>query len=509
MKQSLFQWAAIAMMFVVASCSDNNGVEEAQEGLLGDAETYVTINVAMPSGGSSTRADDGESEYEQGTTAENTFNSVTLYFFATEDASTTCKGIMTFQGSAFTEGTTETNNVDVVYKKTNAQRVGITGTFQVYAVLNGVVSGASEGMTLSSFLTSTVSASTVIGGASNGTAANLTYLLMTSRTPGSVEITTSSTQTNPASLTVSVERTAARIDFTASTTGNGYTIANDKVTNESSVSVTISGYKLVNLRNDAYYFRRVGSADGTITIDTESNGGGDQSATAEARAYVVDNYFGAKNRYDMTSESYTDDAFNTAWFGDGKAYQTNPETTAYITLPTSTTATALAYCMENTMPQTKQLNGYTTGIIFKAVYVPNKVWTATSAGVLTQVDYTAGDSFYRYGDMLFETTTDITNYAGSTITASDYQTYTGDGTIGATCYYKYWIKHNASSTNMDIMEFAIVRNNVYKLSINSVTGLGDPDDTITPTEEDEKEEMYMDVLVNILKWVVRTNTIDL
>lgn len=46
----------------------------------------------------------------------------------------------------------------------------------------------------------------------------------------------------------------------------------------------------------------------------------------------------------------------------------------------------------------------------------------------------------------------------------------------ATCYYTWWVRH--SNDNNDgakgIMEYAIVRNNIYKLTVESVYSLGDP-----------------------------------
>ena len=62
-----------------------------------------------------------------------------------------------------------------------------------------------------------------------------------------------------------------------------------------------------------------------------------------------------------------------------------------------------------------------------------------------------------------------------------------------TCYYPYWIRHsNNNDPSKGIMEYAIVRNNVYKLRIGSIYGLGkdipyeppfdpEPDDPDEPT----------------------------
>ena len=85
------------------------------------------------------------------------------------------------------------------------------------------------------------------------------------------------------------------------------------------------------------------------------------------------------------------------------------------------------------------------------------------------------------------------------------------------CYYLYWNRHNDNSQNtiMGIMEFATVRNNVYKISVNKVLHLGhpgkpgdDPDDP-DPDDPDEKDEFWIDVDCQILPWEVRINNVEL
>ncbi len=87
---------------------------------------------------------------------------------------------------------------------------------------------------------------------------------------------------------------------------------------------------------------------------------------------------------------------------------------------------------------------------------------------------------------------------------------------GYYCYYYYWVRHNDNLENgaMGPMEFAIVRNNVYKLTITSIHTLGhpripenDPEDP-KPDDPDEKSEVYISVSVDVLPWVVRINNFD-
>lgn len=78
-------------------------------------------------------------------------------------------------------------------------------------------------------------------------------------------------------------------------------------------------------------------------------------------------------------------------------------------------------------------------------------------------------------------------------------------------YHKFWIRHddNGNDGVMGVMEFCIVRNNVYQLYVTGIRGLGDPlpytpgkDDPNTP---DESDDVTIDVTIYVKNWVKRTN----
>ncbi|MCH5311018.1 MAG: Mfa1 fimbrilin C-terminal domain-containing protein [Prevotella sp.] len=87
---------------------------------------------------------------------------------------------------------------------------------------------------------------------------------------------------------------------------------------------------------------------------------------------------------------------------------------------------------------------------------------------------------------------------------------------GYYCYYFYWNRHNSNNNNsiMAPMEFATVRNNVYKLSVTKIGELGHPNipendpDPVDPEDPDEEDKVYMQVQVEVLPWVVRVNDIE-
>lgn len=57
-----------------------------------------------------------------------------------------------------------------------------------------------------------------------------------------------------------------------------------------------------------------------------------------------------------------------------------------------------------------------------------------------------------------------------------YQSSEDDGDWGYYCYYFYWNRHdnNDNAGVMGDMEFAVVRNNVYKLAVTKINRLGHP-----------------------------------
>lgn len=82
-------------------------------------------------------------------------------------------------------------------------------------------------------------------------------------------------------------------------------------------------------------------------------------------------------------------------------------------------------------------------------------------------------------------------------------------------YYYYWNRHNNNGRNgvMGPMEFAVVRNNVYKLSVTEIHSLGHPrisdndPEKPTPDTPDEVGKLYFTVDVKVLPWTVRVNNI--
>ena len=76
--------------------------------------------------------------------------------------------------------------------------------------------------------------------------------------------------------------------------------------------------------------------------------------------------------------------------------------------------------------------------------------------------------------------------------------------------YYYFIRHNYDSTTHVLgetgpMQFAVVRNNIYKLSVTSLNGLPVPYD---PSDPDEPQNAYISVELKVLAWAKRDITVS-
>lgn len=96
-----------------------------------------------------------------------------------------------------------------------------------------------------------------------------------------------------------------------------------------------------------------------------------------------------------------------------------------------------------------------------------------------------------------------------------YQSSKDGDDAGYYCYYYYYNRHNDNSKpgTMGAMEFEVVRNNVYKLSVDKISQLGHPripendPDSPKPEDPDESDDIYLTVTCRVLDWTVRVNGI--
>ena len=201
------------------------------------------------------------------------------------------------------------------------------------------------------------------------------------------------------------------------------------------------------------------------------------------------------------------------------------------------------YAKENTIPGIDaQKHNVSTGVVFKA-----ELAAGETASAAVKAAMAAGKRIYVFNNVLYGAWSDVKaaavagtdatlqaayNQAAAGVAADAEPTGAAAAAAGFTGYsakdgkyynyYYYWNRHNDNLNNdvMGIMEFAVVRNNVYKLAVNAINRFGhptppepntpdpDPDpDPVDPDDPDESVNYYFNVTVKVLPWTVRINNI--
>ena len=252
----------------------------------------------------------------------------------------------------------------------------------------------------------------------------------------SIEIIPNNSPTNPSIVSVDVERLAARVD---------YHIEDSYQIEGTSDKVEIVGATLVNIYNQySFLFKRV-----TDRTDLSSDYNlvylGDElpeNGVGVASNYVIDPKTLDPSFIpgDMTYAHYYSD---TDWSNIDWDF---PET-SIIYYENGVEYKFLAYAQENIALAEVAGENYSTGIVFKAKYYEN-----------------------------------------------------GTGT-GETCYYTYWIRHaDDDSEGISPMEYAIVRNNIYQLDVQSVSGRG--------TDTPGSKEVNIKLQIRVIPWETVENEIS-
>lgn len=360
--------------------------------------------------------------------------------------------------------------------------------------------------------------------------------------------------------TVPVVRAAARFDYKQANAENEYAIeakeiAEDGTENTYTVGhVVLTDMSLFNLATQYYYLPRT-SANGLNTsinlcpgkAGMEENwvvgpmAAAFQTYTSESLG-DLENFFSNKLNNNNASRNWTaikslnkDDNHDTTWDED------NDEAKAGYKI--------WRYATENTIPQaadggsSAQKKGITTGVVFKGkivikegsrlaetvkdnenIYMFNKVMYGGKDALYKAVKNapvsTLADAFNACFDVTEipaeaedgEATVTVTPKESADFAAAGFTVYTYDATVaGYPVYYYYYNRHNDNGDNnvMGAMEFGVVRNNVYKLSVTKINQFGAPtDDGEDPDDPDEESDTYFQVSVEVLPWVVRINNIE-
>ena len=321
------------------------------------------------------------------------------------------------------------------------------------------------------------------------------FLMASEKDSGEIEIRANNSEYNPTWVTVNVERMTARVDCAWK---DKYEVTSDNMSSDGGNSsqdekdnVKILGAALVNRYvGNTYAFKRV--TNNVITLSDVTYLGDE---AADASNYVLDPLT-VPGKHNSHYTYYYMEYVN--W--DIKNDFANPIGNIDVTSEQGgKTYYCLSYARENTntaeqLSKTDGIQRYATGIMFKAQYTP--------AG------FSEGETFYRYtsrngnGSTLY--TADALMDAFPETFTEENQSAWGDIDgcdvfLNGCCYYVYWIRHaDGENTNViSPMEYAIVRNNIYQLYVNSISQLG------TPEPDSNVEEINTEVHFQVKPWNIK------
>ena len=328
------------------------------------------------------------------------------------------------------------------------------------------------------------------------------------------------TPQNPYNLGAhTVERSMARFDYKQSGAFNM----------GAGITLTLTDAALINQSKAHYMFRRVTA--GSEPTATNAVVGGAEVPTN----WVVDTDW--SNKVAGNFDAQLSDPSNWHW-------------TSLASLTTNDNYDGdykiWCYAKENTIPgTTAQKHNVSTGVVFKGELAAGE--TASDA---VKTAMAAKQRIYVFNNVLYGAWSDVEaaakagtdptlqaayNQAATGVAADAEPTGAAAAAAGFTgyspkngtyyVYYYYWNRHNDNLDpyNMGVMEFAVVRNNVYKLAVDKISRFGhptppdpsnpDPDpepdpDPVDPDDPDESVNYYFNVTVKVLPWTVRINNIE-
>lgn len=345
-------------------------------------------------------------------------------------------------------------------------------------------------------------------------------------TDGRLNVTSyEGTEGDPFRAAVTIQRAAARIDFMYKTGVNDgtagqltYDVHTDPEDLSSAVIGTMHLQNIipVNLMQESsYLIKRVTSTD---AINSAVRYGALETTGVNGAPtnYVIEPHTLAK-------QSTVDGSTLDQWYGATRAEAVRTGINSYLTAATSittymatTTAQAelgyfthhmtLAYTNENTQSKEHNDPNFMTGLLLKAVYEPKAVYTDAAATVLDGTNnYAAGHTFWRYSPTSTEMAEKDCKYFENEAAATAYKAAHPedmaeiDKFTNGVCYYNIWLRHANIDENPHLtfpMEYGIVRNNIYRVGVEKVTGPG----TALP-EMKEPDHIYLRIFVR--KWNLR------
>lgn len=519
--KQLFFCSLTGLTLLAASCSSNNEALNGGDGTTSEGNTYAQIAISVANS-ATTRADgDNTGDDVFGTDDEYTVNDLTVVLADKNDIAM----------QVITPKLKTVSNKDEADKQVRVTEpfTCTPGKYKVYVLANYKNSQSS----LSPIIKGSTDMKMVFGiGDITKLYTENNFFMTNVSAPEEKDIVEKATGKevnddgtektggkNVNLVTVNVERAVSKVTF-----GNTADKLSFNIEEGGNIiaKAKLEGVSLINLNNKMFLVK-----DGTLAQN--------KPVTTNDWPYPVDpNYY--KTKEDADYATYITDNF------------TQKEASSF-----SAPSDAKFYCPENTMSALAQLNGQTTGVVYKVNYKPEgKYYTELAAengtdsysqmfekvlalgddvrdAAITKTIFTTAEgtdgtngTFYSYNGYVFKTKAGARLYkaiatnpgadAATVNTAfknnesdDDIQTY-----AEGYCYYTAWIKHNPGGTTMQQDKYGVVRNFWYELTVNSIKKLGYSKPTYKdPKDPDDKAEASIQVQVNIKKWRWVKQNVDL
>ena len=480
----------------ICSCSQNDDFGANDNGVATQGMTGVVFRLKtnVPTASAQTRSTEDSYVHFQGTTEEYQVNNARVYLYDNPTKLFVKSILLTNLTKSGSDASGK-----IIYE---TERVSVPqGTYDIFVVANSDknIEKDNEDDFLAN-IDSTTYTRGLITDISNG-------VVMTNRASDNAGVVITNTETSDENvIDITLERVLARLDIARGSDSFALTDQNSK----KYATVILDRHYIVNLAKYYYSFRHTAvlkTLEAPTTWSLNQNFGN----VNDVDGYVIDPYFFNKT---INATNFTN---QDKYFENFYCNSANPNAIQWTKFkPASTTPDFnTAYCLENCMLQPAQKNGYSTGVIFDAKFEPyNNVYHLAADGNLEVITDKSKypETLYYYDYNFYDSPEALSSAIGVTsVTSGNMDIYqakkfkkTDDGYH---CYYVYWIRHldNYDNTNMGVMEFAVVRNNLYRMIITQVSGLGDSEIPTAPDKPDEGET-YLKVILNVKPWIVRDLT---
>jgi hypothetical protein len=326
-----------------------------------------------------------------------------------------------------------------------------------------------------------------------------TGTVMTSRATALLGIDLTPYVNKSYTINVEMERVLAKLRI--GVRENSFELKHVDQNNDTTVyaTVNITNYKLVNLNKQFYLFQHKISTWEPGTTPEFKLPDNFSDYNEEDGTYVVDPLFFKKTptlpNITLLRNNYV------SWFGDFS-------TDNYASMPAAGSF-GYGYILENTSYATSQKNGYSTGIVFKAAINPKSVYlydSETKTLIAEKRPEYWPRTLYLYNHSFFGSIAALNLVGGLELDVLYPYTDSQLKPLGIKqckfnmgsyeTFYTYWIRDRLNPpTHMSSMEYAIVRNHYYMITVIGISGMGDSE-IVPEIMRDNYPNSYEDIYVS-------------